>query len=315
MTEQTSSLQDPMLPKMLLAAQLYYRDKLSQQEIARQLNISRPWVSKLLKRAEDAGIVRIEICPPYSGSDYLAHALQEKYGLLHCAVAPGDDPELAHCAQTAADFFLSSLRPGDTVGVGWGTSVSHLIDHTAQRTLPGVKIVPLAGSFGNTISHFPNFSAMRLAERLGSEACVLHTPALCASAQEYRLLSTGEATRAALQLAEHADILLLGIGALADSVSPQYGVFTPADIAALKAKKAIGDVALQYLDEDGRPVDIETTRRLIKADICKASANARISIGIAAGLPKVHTIDAALKLRLVNALFTNEETALALLDL
>ena len=36
-----------MLDKMVLVANLYYRSKLSQQDIAQKLNISRPWVSKL----------------------------------------------------------------------------------------------------------------------------------------------------------------------------------------------------------------------------------------------------------------------------
>ena len=310
-----SAFQDPMFPKMLLAANLYYKEKLSQQEIAQQLNISRPWVSKLLKRAEEAGIVRIEILSPYTGHTELEQALCEKYALKRCAIAQGKDPDLARCAQSAAEYFLSVLRAEDTVGVGWGTSVSRLIGHVEPRSFPNVRIVPLAGSFGNTISHFPNFSAMRLSEILGGEACVLHTPALCASAEEYALLISNEATRTALYRAEHADILLLGIGAFADSVSPQYGVFGEADIQALRDQQAIGDVALQYLDSKGSPIDIEATRRLIKADIFKASANARVSLGIAAGLQKAHTIDAALKLKLVNALFTNEETALALLGL
>ena len=42
-----------MLDKMVLVANLYYRSKLSQQDIAQKLNISRPWVSKLLSRAEE----------------------------------------------------------------------------------------------------------------------------------------------------------------------------------------------------------------------------------------------------------------------
>ena len=49
---------DAMLDKMVLAATLYYKEKLSQQEIAKRLNVSRPWVCKLLSRAEDLGIVK-----------------------------------------------------------------------------------------------------------------------------------------------------------------------------------------------------------------------------------------------------------------
>ena len=52
---------DAMLDRITLIATLYYKDKLSQQEIAKKLNISRPWVSKLLTRAEELGIVKIEI--------------------------------------------------------------------------------------------------------------------------------------------------------------------------------------------------------------------------------------------------------------
>ena len=48
---------DNMLDKIVLVATLYYKNKLSQQEIAKKLSISRPWVSKLLSRAEDLGIV------------------------------------------------------------------------------------------------------------------------------------------------------------------------------------------------------------------------------------------------------------------
>lgn len=55
---------DTMLDKIVLVANLYYKNKLSQQEIAKKLNISRPWVSKLLSRAEDLGIVKIGSTPP-----------------------------------------------------------------------------------------------------------------------------------------------------------------------------------------------------------------------------------------------------------
>lgn len=272
-------------------------------------------MSKLLTRAEEVGIVKIKICSPYGESRALERTLQEKYHLQHLTIvqhaADGEDP----LAEAAAAYFLSQLRPEDTIGVGWGTSVSRLISRVDSASFPAVQVVPLAGSFGNTISHFPNFGALRLSEALGAAARVLHTPALCASNKEYRTLMANSATRTVLHQAEHADILLLGIGAFADSISPQYGIFSEAEIAALRAGGAIGDVALQYFDRSGRAIHTDMTGRMIKADIFKASTNARTSIGIAEGARKARMIDIALKQKLVNALFTNEETALALLGL
>ncbi len=76
---------DNMLDKIVLVATLYYKNKLSQQEIAKKLSISRPWVSKLLSRAEDLGIVKIEINSPVTGNSQLEEALKEKYGLSYAA--------------------------------------------------------------------------------------------------------------------------------------------------------------------------------------------------------------------------------------
>ena len=42
---------DSMFNKMILIANLYYKEKLSQQEIAKKLNISRSYVSRIEKSA------------------------------------------------------------------------------------------------------------------------------------------------------------------------------------------------------------------------------------------------------------------------
>ena len=62
---------DLMYNKILLAANLYYKNHFSQQEIAKRLNVSRPWVSKLLAKALELGIVKITIDSPLSGDSDL----------------------------------------------------------------------------------------------------------------------------------------------------------------------------------------------------------------------------------------------------
>ena len=72
---------DLMYNKILLAANLYYKNHFSQQEIAKRLNVSRPWVSKLLAKALELGIVKITIDSPLSGDSDLEETLQQKYNL------------------------------------------------------------------------------------------------------------------------------------------------------------------------------------------------------------------------------------------
>lgn len=312
-----SKIMDPnnMTSKMLLAANLYYKDKLSQQEIAKKMNISRPWVSKLLTRAEADGIVKIEIISPYIYDGSLEKELTEKYGLEHVEIIHNNRDTNA-IAIAAAKYLLSILQANDTIGIGWGTSVSCLISHiTSTIAYPQVHVFPLAGSFGEESNFVPNVSTLRLSEALGASAHTLHIPARCYSAEEHKILSENQETINVLEQAEHSDILLLGIGVVEDSFSSRYGLFTEDDIQKMHAQKAMGDVALQYFDKSGTPIHTEATELLIKADIFKASANARISIGMALGLHKANIIHIALEKKLVNVFFTDEETALALLSL
>ncbi len=304
---------DSMFYKMVLISNLYYKEKLSQQEIAKKLNISRPWVSKLLARAEELGIVKIEVLSPFANNVAMENALMEKYHLKYAGVIQDDN--LDNVAFAAANYFVSELHEKDVVGVGWGKSVSKLIAKTPSVYFPEVQLVPLSGSFGNTLSVLPNYNTIQLSQKLNGIAKVFHAPMVCSSQQEYQTLVSNEHTQIFLKMAENANIILLGIGVFETSIVPQYGILEQNEIEELKQKKAIGDVGLSYFDKHGNLVETEKTKQMIKANIIKASKNARTVIGIAGGMNKVPIIDVALSLHLFTAFFTDEKTASALLSI
>ena len=72
--------------KMNLAAEMYYLYDMSQKEIADRLSVSRPWVSKLLKRAKETGVVRIEINSPLAGNPDIESRIREKYHINNITV-------------------------------------------------------------------------------------------------------------------------------------------------------------------------------------------------------------------------------------
>ena len=305
---------DSMLDKMTLIATLYYKDILSQQEIAKKLHISRPWVSKLLSRAEELGIVKIEIESPITGNAQLEDALCQKYNLTYASVIDNTDSSRDYVAMSAVNYFISQIQPKDVISVGWGNSVSRFIQNLHPMKFPNTQIVPLAGSFGATYEILPNYNVIRLADLTGGTAHLLHIPAFCSSAEEYQTLIANEHTKELLTLAEHADIAITGIGTFETSFLTRYEIMSQEEIQSLKDADAIGDIALQFLSRDGKPVDTDLTRRMIKADIFQISKNSRLSIGIAEGVYKAEIIHTALSLHLLNAFFTNKETALSLLS-
>ena len=70
-------------------AEMYYRQNMSQQEIAKAVNMSRTTVSRILKLCIDEGIVTIHIKNTSSYQYELERKLQEKYGLKYACVVNG----------------------------------------------------------------------------------------------------------------------------------------------------------------------------------------------------------------------------------
>ena len=99
---------------MAKVARLYYGDGLRQSEITERLNIHQSTVSRLLKRAEKEGIVRITLSMPSGLHPELEDALQSAYGLREAIVVDAIDQEdqIVRDLGAAAAFYLeTTLKP------------------------------------------------------------------------------------------------------------------------------------------------------------------------------------------------------------
>ena len=304
---------DAMLDRITLIATLYYKDKLSQQEIAKKLNISRPWVSKLLTRAEELGIVKIEIESPILGNTQLEQQLCDKYQLEYASVIDNSDTSKDYLSMAAVNYFISQIKPTDVIGVAWGNAVSRFIRHIHPLKFSDIQIVPLAGSFGASFDTLPNYNVIQLANLTGGKSHLLHFPAFCSSKEEYKALSQNENTLSILSQAENADLVINGIGSFHSSFLTRHHILSDESIKELKQYDAVGDFALQFLSKDGNTIDTALTKNLIKADVFKIADHVRCVIAIAEGLEKTEIIHAVLSRHLVTAFFTDKETALSLL--
>ena len=308
-------LENPELmhDKMVLIANLYYREKLSQAEIAKRLGISRPWVSRLLAKAEEMGIVQIKINAPVSGVISLGEQLQERFGLQFAAVVENTGESRDYVAAAAVNYFISKVKMDDVIGIGWGDTIFRFLQEVPKMQWPQVKIVPLSGSFGVTAETLPNYVAIRLADLLGGTAVPLHAPAFCASEEEYETIVRTEAVRSVLLQAETADIAVVGMGSFESSFLIRNEILSAEELKQLQDSRAVGDIALQYLNDEGKAIDNELCRRIIRADLFKLREHAREVIGIAQGKEKLPVIKAVLMSHLVTSFITDRETALELL--
>src|SRR5947209_10738758 len=71
----------PDLRLMARVARLYHEERLTQTEVAHRLGITQVAVSRLLKKAEEHGIVRTTVVTPPGAFAELEELLEQKFGL------------------------------------------------------------------------------------------------------------------------------------------------------------------------------------------------------------------------------------------
>ncbi|MGQ0550947.1 MAG: sugar-binding transcriptional regulator [Armatimonadota bacterium] len=299
---------------MLMAkvADLYYLRDLTQQEIADRLGLSRPTVSRLLRRSRATGIVRIEVVPPDAVHHALERELEERFGLREAIVVAGQGDAhatLASLGRAAATFFERNVKRGSSVGVSWGTTLRAVIDHLRQRPLRPA-VVPLVGGVGQISPGIhANDLAHAIAEAFDGRVHLLHAPAIVASRGVRQALLRDAGIAKVLALARQVEVALVGIGGLVPSSTlVQSGYFSASDLVTLRRRGAVGDICTRPFALDGSPVDGDLDRRILAIDLRDLRRIPTV-IAVAGGAAKAEAIRGALVGRFVDVLVTDNLAA------
>jgi DNA-binding transcriptional regulator LsrR (DeoR family) len=302
---------DDTAASVLAAAELYYQDQLSQQQIADRLGVSRSTVSRMLRAARDQGIVHIEIRRP-SPASQLSQELEAALGLRRAVVVPtaprGELQVLV--APALAEIAGLDLRAGDVLAVSWGATVWQLAQSRGFPPLRGVRLVPAIAGLDEMDMRFQtNEIARRIADASGADVSFLHSPALPSPDLRASLLADQELGRR-LALWDGLTAALVGIGP--PPVEMKTG---PAHILAARAdlEHAVGDVVSRYFDFDGEPVEFENEALLLGVSRAQLRRAGTV-LGVAAGTAKAKSIVGAARAGLLDVLVTDAVTAAAALQ-
>jgi deoxyribonucleoside regulator len=309
-----------MMDDELLAvrvAELYYDENKTQDEIGGLLGISRWKAGRLLAQARESGIVRIEIVHPRARRLAMERALRDSFGLADAVVVPTPENELgvqARVAQAAADF-LTSLRPVPRVlGVSWGRTLSGVAERLRNGWATGVTVEQINGGVSlNRRAGTAATTAATIAEKASGHATLLPSPAILERAETKRAIEADRTVAGVLELAGAASAYLYSAGVADESsVLVDSGYLTPADVAELVRKGAVGDVVGRYIDANGNIVDPGLDERTVGLGLDQLRA-AETAIFVVAGEAKHDVARAVVTSGLCTVLVTDEATARALL--
>lgn len=293
-------------------ATLYYKQNMTQQEIAKALHLTRQTVSKLLSDAIEERIVEIIIHDPQRDCKALEETICAAFGIQRCVVCSvSGRNESVHrlvAVQAAVDYILPILKKGNQkIALSWGRTIQELIRNLPEVSTTGNTVFPLFGATDNQNDYFAsNELARKLADKLGATLKCAWFPYLAESQEECALIKQLSYYKAMQEMWDEADLAIIGIGST--EILNIFGkTFGCSDIHS----QAIGDVATHFFDKNGSFVDLYRNTLCASVDNIK---NAKESIAIACGKEKAEAIAGALQTKMIDTLITDEYTARRVLE-
>lgn len=305
---------------MVQVAKLYYDLEKTQSEIATEVGLTRWQVSRLIREAREIGIVRIEIVPRSQRRPDIEVELQRAFGLREAIVVPtgpSDDEGISlESVAQAAGQYLAGINPKiELIGVSWGRTMAAVARWLPPAWNDGVHVVLINGATNlRSTSQQTNMVAERFAQAGNGRATLLPVPAIVGKRGTREVLEQDPVIADVLALAEAAPTVCFSVGALSNhSVLVESGYLNEAEIAALAARGAIGDILGHFVTADGAMADPELDDRTLGLRPEHLPHKQR-AIAVSAGRSKHPVVLTCLRAAYINVLVTDEATALYCLE-
>lgn len=301
---------------VLKVSQLFYRDGLSQTEIADRLRLSRFQVARLLRVALEDGYVTVKILEPERWHSGLERQLEQRFGLRAAIVVDaeesGDAETRLRAADAAGRYLEDVLADGDVLGISLGRTIQAVVDQLPDHIDKRVEVVQLIGGSSRVATELNSMILTAdLARRFRSAPHLLFAPAAVAAGSVRRALLEDSEIKETFSLFGQLTIALLGIGSLAQGESSRLlygGLIDDASRTGLLAQGAVGDVLSYVYNSGGAILNNAAGDRMIAISPEQLLAVPH-RIAVATGKVKATAITGALAGGLVNVLVTDSQAA------
>lgn len=333
------------------AASMYYAQGETMDVIARHLGVSRSTVSRLLSRARDEGIVRIELVQP-GGAGSVEERLAQEIGVRAQIVPVREGTTEIHRLQQVAAVAATRLvemidemsrersaratararaaavagaepldDPGAgelVVGTAWGTTMSEVSAALPTRRVPGLTVVQLNGA-SDPLRDGPSAGEVlgRMGQSLGARTIGFPVPAFFDQVTTREAMWSERSIKRVLSVASRARLAVFGVGSLTAELPSQVyagGHLSDADMRVLEKEGVVGDVCTVMLRADGTWGGIDVNARATGPTPAQLARIPR-RLCVVAGTGKARATLAALRAHAATDLVIDEATARAVLAL
>lgn len=300
--------------KLAYVARKYYLEDQKQSDIARDLGVSRPLVSRMLSEARELGIVEITIHEPGAREARLLERLQLSSSIRGgVLVEEGATADATNRLLSQGVMELLRQLGVRRLGVGWGYLIGQLVSWLEENPQPSstiTDICPLVGNASVPARNYQSNENVRLmAQQMGATPHFLYLPALPESLEEKQVLCSTEVYRQIHQQWETLDTALVNIGDYPSS--PDFASLVRYG-SLLQRQRACGRMLIYYFNEDGFVIQSEQDFAIqIPIEILKRCPNI---IGVCSANTSAKALCGALKSGFFTHLVARSELIKTLLE-
>lgn len=300
--------------RLAYVARRYYLEDQRQRDIARELGVSRPLVSRMLSEAREMGIVEITIHEPGARAAGLLEQLRLRSSIRGgVLVEEGADNDATNRLLSQGAVELLRQLGVRRLGVGWGYLIGQLVTWLEENPQPGstvTDICPLVGNASIPARNYQSNENVRLmARQMGATPHFLYLPALPDSLEEKQVLCSTEVYRRICQQWENLDAALVNIGDYPSS--PDFASLVRYG-GLLQQQRACGRMLIYYFNEEGYVIQSEKDFAIqIPIDILKRRPNI---IGVCSANTSAKALRGALRSGFLTHVVARMDLARALLE-
>jgi DNA-binding transcriptional regulator LsrR (DeoR family) len=300
----------------LRAAWMYFVEQMTQNDIADVLGVGRVTVVRMLAEARSRNEVKIAIEGELSETVQLERQLETAFGLVEAVVAPISDPSadpIPTISAATGAFLSEAMKPGMTVGVGWGRTLFASLSTIGSRTLSDFRVISLLGGVSQVRRFNPAEFAWRFAQAFQGEGYLIPAPAVVDSAATREALIKRCGIQEIFDMADALDAVVVSVGGI-DSATTFYrgGFLSEEQRQDLVSRGAVGDLLFHFYDRDGELIEHPINDRVMSVDVDRIR-RAPLRILASGGADKADAMLGAMRLVQPTVLITDEQSARALL--
>jgi DNA-binding transcriptional regulator LsrR (DeoR family) len=293
-------------------AWLYYVAKLSQNQIASKIGLSKMRVHRLIALAEKNGYIKTFVEGGFDKTEKYESILIKKYNIKICEVIPNDEQNndpLVMLGAAGARFIMNQINENNIneFGIGTGTTMS-----SVAKWLPKINkkidFISLHGSLTSNNSIQTENSINQIAYKTDGDCYGFSIPLMLESIEQKKIIENIKFIKEIIEKGNNTKIKILGIGGLYESSQiVRSAMFSKKSINKLKEIGAIGEVSGNFFNIDGKLISNKETKKIFGSN--SNFFNNSTTVLIAGGKNKISEIKSVLKSGLFSGLITDEKTA------